>query len=387
MDFELTEEQKIFRDQIRNFAETEIAPLVEEAEETETTPIELFPKMGRLGYLGITYPEEYGGAGADKITECILIEELNKVCAGIAGAVSTTHSGLGTRAIYQFGSEEQKQRFLVPAIRGEKIAAFALTEPDAGSDALAMKTRAVKRDGKYILNGSKMFISNGTFCDFVPVACYTTDPKEVKKRGEGISLIVVEKGMEGFSANKLKKVGNRSHETAELHFEDVEVPEENLIGVEGEGLKQVLATLETARISYGARATGLAQSAYELSYKYAHERIQFGRPLAQFQATKFKLANMAINIEAMRTMTYKAAWLYDQGKKCMKEASMVKVFTCELVQHLMLDALSIFGGYGYMREYPIERLWRDAKMLNITEGTTDINLLTVARELQIGRRS
>ena len=386
MDFELTEEQKIFRDQIREFAETEIAPLVEEAEETETTPLEIFPKMGKLGYLGITYPERYGGAGADKVTECILIEELNRICAGIAGAVTTTHSGLGTRAIFEFGTEKQKQRFLVPAIKGEKIAAFALTEPDAGSDALAMKTKAVKKNGKYVINGSKMFISNGTFCDFVPVACYTTDPKEVKKRGEGISLLIVEKGMKGFSASKLKKVGNRSHETAELTFEDVEVPSENLIGKEGEGLKQILATLEPGRISYGARATGLAQAAYDLAFRYAHERVQFGRSIAQFQEIKFKLVNIAISVEVMRTFTYKAAWLYDQGRKCMKEASMVKVFTCELVQQVMLDALSVFGGYGYMREYPIERLWRDAKMLNITEGTTEINLLTVARELGIGRR-
>lgn len=383
MDFEFSEEQKIFRDQIRNFAETEIGPLVDEAEETETTPLGLFSEMGKLGYLGITYPEKYGAAEADKITECILIEELNKVCAGIAGAVSTTHSGLGLRAINEFGSEEQKQKFLVPAIKGEKIAAFALTEPDAGSDAIAMRTRAVKDGNEYIINGSKIFISNGTFCDFVPVACYTTDPKKVERRGKGISLIIVEKGTPGFTARKLRKVGNNSQETAELFFEDCRVPQENLIGEEGEGLTQVLATLKAGRLAYGARATGLAQAAYDIVFKYAHERVQFGKPIAKFQANTFKLVNMAINIDIMRIMTYRAAWLSDQGVDYMKEACMVKAFSTETLQQLMLDALSIHGGYGYMMEYPIQRIWRDAKMLNITEGTTEMSRLAVARALGI----
>lgn len=383
MDFELTEEQKIFREMIRNFAETEIAPLVDEAEEKEETPLELFPKMGKLGYLGITYPEKYGAAGADKITECILIEELNKVCAGIAGAVSTTHSGLGLRAINEYGTEEQKQRFLVPAIKGEKIAAFALTEPDAGSDALAMKTRATKDGSDYIINGSKIFISNGTFCDFVSVACYTTPSKEVRRRGEGISLIIVEKGTPGFSAQKLRKSGNRSHETAQLFFENVRIPRENLIGKEGEGLKQILGTLKAGRISYGARATGIAQAAYDLTFRYTHERVQFGKPIAKFQVNTMKLVNMAINIDIMRIMTYRVAWLLDQGVDCMKEACMLKVFATETLQQLMLDAVNLHGGYGYMREYAIERLWRDAKMLNITEGTTEINQLAVARALGI----
>jgi alkylation response protein AidB-like acyl-CoA dehydrogenase len=383
MDFALSEEQSIFRDQIRNFAETEITPLIDEAEETETTPLELFPKMGELGYLGITYPEKYGGAEVDKVTECILIEELNKVCAGIAGAVSTTHSGLGTRALNEYGTEEQKQRFLVPAIKGTKIAGFGLTEADAGSDAIAMKTRAVKNGNDYVINGSKMFISNGTFCDFLPVACYTTDPKEVKKRGEGISLIIMEKGSPGFSASKLKKSGNLSHETAQLFFEDVRVPQENLIGKEGEGLSQVLATLKAGRISYGARSTGLAQAAYDIIFKYAHERTQFGKPIAKFQINTLKLVNMAINVDIMRTMTYRAAWLYDQGVDCMKEACMVKVWSTETLQQLMLDAVALHGGYGYMKEYPIERLWRDAKMLNITEGTSEMNYLAVARALGI----
>jgi alkylation response protein AidB-like acyl-CoA dehydrogenase len=383
MDFELSEEQRIFRDQIRNFAETEIAPLAEEAEETEVTPVEIFKKMGKLGYLGVTYPEEYGGAGVDKVTECILIEELNKVNAGIAGAVSTTHSGLGTRALFQYGNEEQKQRYLVPAIKGEKIGAFALTEPEAGSDALAMKTRAVKDGDSWVLNGSKIFISNGTFADFVTVACYTTDPKKVEKRGKGISLFIVEKGMPGFSATKLDKVGNRSQETAQLFFEDVRVPAENMIGKEGEGLTQILATLKPGRISYGARATGLAQAAYDIVFRYTHERVQFGKPIASFQANTMKLVNMAINIDIMRVMTYRAAWMYDQRLDCMKEACMVKVWTTETLQKLMLDALDLHGGYGYMREYPIQRIWRDAKMLNLTEGTTNINYLAVARELGI----
>ncbi|MDD5476428.1 MAG: acyl-CoA dehydrogenase family protein [Syntrophales bacterium] len=382
MDFALSEEHIIFRDQIRNFAETEIGPLVEEAEETGVTPLQLFPKMGKLGYLGVTYPEKYGAAGADKITEMILIEELNKVCAGIAGAVSTTHSGLGIRAINNFGTEEQKQRFLAPAIKGERIAAFALTEPDAGSDAISMRTRAVKDGSDYIINGSKIFISNGTFADIITTACYTSDPKTVK-RGQGISLIVVEKGMPGFTARKLHKVGNNSQETAELSFEDVRVPQENLIGVEGQGLTQVLATLKAGRLAYGARATGLAQAAYDIVFKYAHERVQFGKPIASFQANTFKLVDMAISVDIMRLMTYRGAWMSDQGMDFMKEACMVKVFASETLQQLMLNALSIHGGYGYMLEYPIQRLWRDAKMLNITEGTTEMSRLAIARELGI----
>src|SRR3972149_2089446 len=383
MDFALPEEQHIFRDQIRNFAQTEIAPLVEEAEATGITPLQLFPMMGKLGYLGITYPEEYGAAETDKITEMILIEELNKVCGGIAGAVSTTHSGLGIRAINNFGTEEQKQNFLLPAIKGEKIAAFALTEPDAGSDAIAMRTRAVADGNDYIINGSKIFISNGTFADFVTVACYTTDPKKVAKRGQGISLFVVEKGTPGFTSRKLHKVGNNSQETAELFFEDVRVPRENLLGIEGEGLAQVLATLKAGRLAYGARATGLAQAAYDIVFKYAHERVQFGKPIASFQANTFKLVDMAINIDIMRLITYRGACLADQGGDYMKEACMVKGFTSETIQQLMLSALSIHGGYGYMMEYPIQRLWRDAKMLNITEGTTEMSRLAIARELGI----
>lgn len=383
MDFSLTEEQIIFRDQIRNFAQTEIAPLVEEAEATGVTPLHLFPMMGKLGYLGITYPEKYGAAETDKITEMILIEELNKVCGGIAGAVSTTHSGLGLRAINNYGSEEQKQRFLVPAIKGEKIAAFALTEPDSGSDAIAMRTRAVRDGNHFVINGSKIFISNGTFADFVTLACYTTDPKQVAKRGQGISMIVVEKGTPGFTSRKLHKVGNNSQETAELFFEDVRVPVENLLGVEGEGLAQVLATLKAGRLAYGARATGMAQAAYDIVFKYAHDRVQFGKPIASFQANAFKLVDMAINIDIMRTMTYRGAWLADQGVDYMTEACMVKVFATETLQQLMLNALSIHGGYGYMMEYPIQRIWRDAKMLNVTEGTTEMSRLAIARELGI----
>lgn len=383
MDFSLTEEQIIFRDQIRNFAQTEIAPLVEEAEATGVTPLHLFPMMGKLGYLGITYPEKYGAAETDKITEMILIEELNKVCGGIAGAVSTTHSGLGLRAINNYGSEEQKQRFLVPAIKGEKIAAFALTEPDSGSDAIAMRTRAVRDGNHFVINGSKIFISNGTFADFVTLACYTTDPKQVAKRGQGISMIVVEKGTPGFTSRKLHKVGNNSQETAELFFEDVRVPVENLLGVEGEGLAQVLATLKAGRLAYGARATGMAQAAYDIVFKYAHDRVQFGKPIASFQANAFKLVDMAINIDIMRTMTYRGAWLADQGVDYMTEACMVKVFATETLQQLMLNALSIHGGYGYMVEYPIQRIWRDAKMLNVTEGTTEMSRLAIARELGI----
>lgn len=382
MDFDLTEEQRLFRDAIRNFAETEVAPLVDEAEEKEETPLQLFPRMGELGYLCIRYSEKYGAAGADKLTECIEIEELNRICAGIAGAVTTTHGGLGTYAIYEYGTEEQKQKFIVPAIRGEKKAAFALTEPNAGSDAIALQTRAVREGDHYVINGTKTFISNGPFCDFVVVAAYTSDPKTVK-RGKGISLIVVERGTPGFSSTKIHKVGHRSHETGELVFDDCRVPVDNLIGQEGEGLTQILATLRSGRLSYGARATGIAQAAYEAAFRYAQERVQFGRPIAKFQVNTFKLVDMAIAVDIMRIMTYRAAWLFDQGRDCMKEACMVKLFATEALQKVVNDAMQIHGGYGYTMEYPVQRYWRDARLLTITEGTSEIQHLAIARELGI----
>jgi butyryl-CoA dehydrogenase len=377
MDPELTEEQRIFKDQIRKFAEKEIAPLVEEAEEKEKFPIELFQKAGRLGYLGMRYPPEYGGAGADKVTECIFIEELHRVCSGITSVLLA--GTLSCDPIFHFGREDQKQKYLVPAIKGEKIAAFAMTEPNAGSDIAAMESRAVKNNDHYLLKGTKIFITAGPICDFCLVAAYT-DPA---KKHSGISLFVVDKGTPGFTrSRKLSKVGNRSAETGELVFEDCLVPAENLIGEkEGEGFRQVMKTLRSGRISFGARCVGLAQAAFDLSLKYCRERVQFGRPIGRFQVNRFKLAQMAMHIDIMRTITFRAARLLDRGGDCLKEASIVKLFCTETLQKIVADAMQLHGGYGYMMEYPIQRIWRDARLYTITEGTSEIQHLIIAREM------
>jgi alkylation response protein AidB-like acyl-CoA dehydrogenase len=378
MDFELTEEHRIFQKSIRDFAEKEIAPLVDEAEEKNVFPKQLFTKMGAIGFLCPTYPEALGGGGGDKIAEVIMVEELNRINAGIAASLMV-QGGLSTQPIYRFGSDEQRRRILVPAIKGEKIGAFALTEPDSGSDAASIKTRAVREGDEYIINGTKIFITNGPICDYAVVAAYT-DPS---KRGEGISLLIVEKGTPGFSVSrKLDKVGNRSIETGELVFENCRVPAQNLIGEkEGGGFKMLADTLTSGRITYGGRCTGTAQAAYDLTVHYAKERVQFGQPIVKFQATKFKIAEMAMHIDIMRTYTYRVAWMYDQGKNVQKEASMVKLFTAETLQKILADSMQIHGGYGYMMEYPIQRYWRDGRLFTITEGTSEIQRLVIAREL------
>jgi alkylation response protein AidB-like acyl-CoA dehydrogenase len=376
--YELTEEQMMAREAIRRFAEREVAPLVEEAEAEGKFPIQLFRKMGALGYLCIRYPLEMGGGGADKVTECIASEELNRICAGIAAGLMV-QGGLATAPIYRFGSEALKERILLPAIRGEKIGAFALTEPDVGSDAASLKTRATRDGDYYVLRGSKTFITNGPICDYAVVAA-TVDPS---KKAEGISLFVVEKGTPGFIVTrKLDKVGNRSAETGELLFDECRIPKSNLIGdKEGKGFEQIRDTLMSGRITYGGRSTGVAQAAYEASLKYARDRIQFGRPIIEFQVTRFKLAQMAMKIDIMRSYTYRIARLYDKGQKVMREASMVKLFCAETLQEILSQAMQIHGGYGYTTEYPVERFWRDGRLFSITEGTSEIHHMVIAREL------
>ncbi|MFP4085259.1 MAG: acyl-CoA dehydrogenase family protein [Desulfobacteraceae bacterium] len=378
MGFELSEENRIFQSAIREFAQKEIAPLVDEAEENNVFPKQLFKKMGEQGFLCPRYPLEMGGGGGDKITECIMVEELNYVNAGIAASLMA-QSGLATQPIYNYGSGEQKEQFLIPAIRGEKIGAFGLTEPDAGSDAASIRTRAVRDGDNYVINGTKIFITNGPICDYVIVAAYTNP----SKRGEGINLFIVERNMPGFSVSrKLDKVGNRSIETGELVFEDCRVPAKNMIGgKEGGGFAQIAETLISGRITYGARCVGTAQAAYDLTAQYAKERVQFGKPISKFQATKFKLAEMATSIDIMRTYTYHVASLYEAGKKVRKEASMVKLFTAETVQKILSDSMQIHGGYGYMMEYDIQRYWRDGRLFTVTEGTSEIQRLVIGREL------
>lgn len=378
MDLELTEEQRIFREAIRSFVEREVLPLVEEAEQTERFPVRLFRRMGELGYLCVRYPVEIGGGGADKVTECILVEELCRVCAGIAGGI-LVQSGLATEPIYRFGSQELKERFLYPAVRGEKIGAFALTEPDAGSDVASIRTRAIRDGDHYVIQGAKMFITNGPICDFAVVAA-SVDPS---RKAAGINLFVVERGTPGFTvARKLSKVGNRSAETGELVFEECRVPVSHRIGPqEGGGFSQVRETLMSARITYGARCTGVAQAAYEASLRYAKERIQFGRPIIEFQVNRFKLAEMAMKIDIMRSYTHRVARLSDMGVKVMKEASMVKLFCSEVLQEILSKAMQLHGGYGYMMESPIQRFWRDGRLFTVTEGTSEIHHMIIAREL------
>lgn len=377
MDFELNEEQKIFQQSIRDYAEKEIGPLVEEAEETETFPVHIFPEMGKLGYLCIRYPEEYGGAGADKIMECLYVEELGRVCLGIASGI-LVHSSVGTLPIAEFGTEEQKQKYLVPAAKGEKIFAFGLTEPDAGSDAAGIKTTAKKDGDRYIINGAKTFITNATIADYFIVAAYT----DKTQRHKGIALFLVERGTPGFSADrKLKKMGLWSSDLGELTFEDCPVPAENLIGEETGGFVKLAKTLTGGRMVVGARALGLARAAYEASLTYAKERTQFGQPIGSFQAIQHKLADMATAIDAARLLVYRAAWLFDRGRPYNKEASMAKMFATEMAVDVANEAIQIHGGMGLMMESPVQRFYRDARFGMIVEGTSEIQRNIIARNL------
>ncbi len=378
MDFELTEAQKMFRDAIRDFAQREVAPLVEEAEKTASFPVHLFPKMGELGYLCARYPEEYGGSGLGKIGDCICVEEIAYHSVGIAAGIMV-QSGIGTGAIYNRGTEEQKQKFLVPAIKGRKIAAFGLTEPNAGSDAASIQTTAVRKNGKYVLNGTKMFITNGTFCDYVVTAAVTDKTKGTR----GISLFIVEKDSPGFSRSKIHKFCARSSEVAELIFEDCTIPAENLIGEEGNGFRYVMETLIGGRISHASRSLGLARAAFDASLKYAQERVQFGQPIAKFQFNSFKLAQMAMEIEAARWLILYAAWLYDMNRPHVKEAAMAKLFASQVAERVTTEALQIHGGYGLTEESVAQRYFRDCRMGTITEGTSEVQLLVISREIGI----
>lgn len=377
MDFELSGEHRIFQQAIREFAEKEIGPLVEEAEEKERFPVELFPQMGKLGYLCIRYPEKYGAAGADKLMECLYVEELGRVCLGIASGI-LVHSSVGTLPVAEFGTEEQKRKYLVPAIKGEKIFAFGLTEPDAGSDAAGIKTTAKKDGDHYVLNGAKTFITNATIADYFVIAAYT----DKTQRHKGIALFLVERGTPGFTADrKLKKMGLWSSDLGELTFEDCPVPAENLLGEETGGFVRLAQTLTGGRMAVGARALGLAQAAYEAALQYAKDRTQFGRTIGSFQAIQHKLADMAMAIDAARMLVYRAAWLYDNGKPYIKEASMAKLFATEMAVDVASEAIQIHGGMGFMMESPVQRYYRDARFGMIVEGTSEIQRNIIAKNL------
>lgn len=378
MDFEFNEQQKMLRKAIQDFARKEIAPLVADAEKREEFPVHLFRLIGNLGYLCISYPIEYGAAGMGLVEECIEWEEIGRVSQPICASVMI-QSGIATSAIKNHGGKQLKERFIVPAISGEKIAAFGLTEANAGSDVTAIETTAAREGNKYIINGSKMYISNGSICDFVTLAAYT----DKSKRHRGISLFVVEKGTPGFDYTKMHKFCYRSSDTAELVFDNCIIPEENLIGDEGKGFHYLMGTLDGGRICHAAARLGAVESLFETTVEYAKQRVQFGRPIATFQVNAFKLARMALDVESLRWMIYHAAWLYDQGRPCTKEASMAKLLASEVYQRTAIEAMQIHGGSGALEESVINRHYRDSYLGRITEGTSEIQEVVIARQIGI----
>ena len=376
MNLDLTDEHELLRRTVRDFAVERVRPVAEELDREHRFPYELVKEMAELGLMGMTIPEEYGGAGTDTVSYAIAVEELTRVDSSVAITMAAHHS-LGTLPIYLFGSEEQKREWVPELASGEKLAAFGLTESEAGSDAGAARTRAELEDGEWVVNGSKMFITNaGTDI----TACVTIT---ALTGGEGeISNIVVPNGTDGYEiAPPMQKLGWRASDTRELSFRDVRVPEGNLLGPRGKGFQQFLEILDGGRISVAAMGLGLAQGAYDLASEYARERKQFGKPIASFQAIQFQLADMATEIEAGRNMVYKAAWLKDQDRPFGREAAMAKLYTGELSHRAANAALQIHGGYGFMDEYAISRLYRDQKILEIGEGTNEVQRMVIAKHL------
>jgi short-chain 2-methylacyl-CoA dehydrogenase len=375
VNLDLTDEHELLRRTVRDFAVERIAPAAEELDREHRFPYELVREMAELGLMGMTIPEELGGAGTDTVSYAIAVEELTRVDSSVAITMAAHHS-LGTLPIYLFGSEEQKQEWVPQLASGEKLAAFGLTEPEAGSDAGASRTRAELQDGEWVVNGSKIFITNAgtdiTAC--VTITAVTGDDE--------ISNIIVPNGTPGYAiAPPMQKLGWRASDTRELSFRDVRVPEGNLLGPRGQGFRQFLEILDGGRISVAAMGLGLAQGAYDLAAEYAKERKQFGKPISSFQAIQFQLADMATEIEAGRNMVYKAAWLKDQGRPFAKEAAMAKLYTGELSHRAANTALQIHGGYGFMDEYAISRLYRDQKILEIGEGTNEVQRMVIAKHL------
>ncbi|HDR7711808.1 acyl-CoA dehydrogenase AcdA [Bacillus cereus] len=377
MHFKLSEEHEMIRKMVRDFAKNEVAPTAAERDEEERFDRELFEQMAELGLTGIPWPEEYGGIGSDYLAYVIAIEELSRVCAS-TGVTLSAHTSLAGWPIFKFGTEEQKQKFLRPMAEGKKIGAYGLTEPGSGSDAGGMKTIA-KRDGDhYILNGSKIFITNGGIAD-IYVVFALTDP-ESKQRGT--SAFIVESDTPGFSVGKKEsKLGIRSSPTTEIMFEDCRIPVENLLGEEGQGFKVAMQTLDGGRNGIAAQAVGIAQGALDASVEYARERHQFGKPIAAQQGIGFKLADMATDVEAARLLTYQAAWLESEGLPYGKESAMSKVFAGDTAMRVTTEAVQVFGGYGYTKDYPVERYMRDAKITQIYEGTQEIQRLVISRML------
>jgi short/branched chain acyl-CoA dehydrogenase len=375
VDFDLTGEQELLRDTVHAFARDRVAPAAAELDLEARFPYDLVVEMAELGLMGIPVPEQYGGAGADTVAYAIAIEELTRVDSSVAITVAA-HTSLGTMPILLYGTEEQREQWLPDLASGRRLAAFGLTEPGAGSDAGATRTTAELRDSSWVVNGSKLFITNaGTDITWGVTITARTGEDE-------ISNVIVENGTPGYTVSSpLKKLGWRASDTRELSFEDCAVPEGNLLGERGSGFRQFLEILDGGRISIAAMGVGLAQGAYDLAFAYANEREQFGKRIAEFQAIRFKLADMATEIEAGRALVYRAAWLKDQGRPFAREAAMAKLFTGELSNRVASAALQIHGGYGYMEESAISRLYRDQKILEIGEGTNEVQRMVIARHL------
>jgi butyryl-CoA dehydrogenase len=377
MDVSLTEEQSMVRETVRAFVEKEVRPLAARMDHEGEYPAGLVKRLGELGLMGAVIPPDVGGAGMDLVAYVIAMEEVSKAWASL-GVIMTVNNSLVCDPIFRFGNEEQKKRFLIPLARGERLGCYGLTEPGAGSDAGGIATRA-KRDGKeYLLNGTKLFITNGRHADLAIVYA-VTDPSKGKK---GISAFIVEKGTPGFSVGKIEdKLGLRASDTAELLFQDCRVPEEHLLGVENEGFKIALSTLDGGRIGIAAQALGIAQGCLEESLAYAKQRHQFGQPIGDFQAIQWMLADMATEIDAARLLTHRAAWRRQKGERVTRGAAMAKLFASEAANRIAYRAVQIFGGYGYMKEFAVERLFRDARITTLYEGTSEIQRLVIARSL------
>jgi alkylation response protein AidB-like acyl-CoA dehydrogenase len=377
MDFELNDEQRQMKMSVREFAESEIAPHVMEWDEAQHFPIELKPKLAALGLTGVLFPEEYGGAGLGYVEYATVIEELSRV-DGSVGISVAAHTSLCSNHIYLFGTEAQKQKYLTPLAAGDHLGAWGLTEPGSGSDASSTRTTAVRKDGGWLINGSKNFITHAIAADTC-VAFASTDRTKLSK---GITGFIFEKGMQGFAPSKKEnKLGLRASETASVVFEDCFVSDQNRLGEEGQGFRNAMEVLDGGRISIAALAVGIAQGAFESAVRYSGERHQFGKAIREFQAIQFKLADMATQIDAARLLMYRAASLKDQGKRTTKASSMAKLFASEMGVRVCEEAIQIHGGYGYTKDYPAEKYWRDSKLCTIGEGTSEIQRMIIAREI------
>jgi alkylation response protein AidB-like acyl-CoA dehydrogenase len=376
--FELTDTQKMIRDTVRDFARTNIAPRAIELDRTGEFPMQTFKEMAELGLTGIPVPEEYGGAGADILSQILAVEEISKVCGSTALTLAA-HTSLGTMPIIEFGNEEQKRKYVPPCARGEVIASYGLTEPQAGSDSAATATTATKVAGGWRLQGTKMFMTNASVAGTYVVTAVTDKDAEKHRR---ISAFILERGWKGISvAKKEDKLGVRASDTCIVNFDDVSVPEENLLGERGQGFTYFMKILDGGRIGIGALALGLAEGGYERAVTYARERRAFDKPIGMHQAVAFKIADMAVQIQASRHLIYHAARLKDAGKPYKREASMAKLYASEMAMRVLREAIQVLGGYGYMTEYQVERAYRDAKLCEIGEGTSEIQRIVISRDI------